>query len=72
VSDLTVTELRERLDLLLAAERKILSGQSYQIGDRRLQRADHSSVAAEITQIRGELRRRQVGRGGRLYRGVPR
>ena len=42
---------QQRLDLYLAAEAKILSGQSVRFGDRQLQRADLSEVRAEIGRL---------------------
>lgn len=51
----TVQQLRARLDVYVAAEAKILGGQSYQIGDRRLQRADLAEVRAEIRQLSQQI-----------------
>lgn len=47
--------LTERLELYREAERKILSGVEYQIGDRRLRRPDLSAVRAAIQDLEDEI-----------------
>ncbi|MBR2519740.1 MAG: hypothetical protein IKE46_08150 [Selenomonadaceae bacterium] len=47
--------LTERLELYREAERKILSGAEYQIGDRRLRRPDLSAVRAAIQDLEDEI-----------------
>ena len=47
--------LTERLELYREAERKILSGVEYQIGDRRLRRPDLSAVRAAIAELEDEI-----------------
>jgi len=58
-----------RLDAYLAAEAKILGGQSVQFGERKLQMADLAEVRREISRLQlivaGELRT-ESGRGGRF------
>lgn len=47
--------LRERLQMYYEAERKILSGVEYQIGDRRLRRPDLTSLRNAITALEDEI-----------------
>lgn len=47
--------LKSRLDLYLEAERKILSGQEYTIGSRRLVRADLHEVRAVIENLSDQI-----------------
>lgn len=47
--------LTERLQMYREAERKILQGVEYQIGDRRLRRPDLSQVRAAITALEDEI-----------------
>lgn len=59
----------DRLQLYLAAEAKILGGQSVRMGDRQLQRADLSEVRAEIRMLQAAVARETAataGRGGRF------
>jgi hypothetical protein len=70
----TVEQLRDRLTLYVAAEAKILAGQSYQLGDRRLQRADLAEVTGEIRRLSSEIARAESsasGARGRLRYGMP-
>lgn len=64
---LTIDQLKARLTAYLAAEVKILEGQSYQIGDRRLQRADLSEVRSEISRLEAQINQaeRSAATGGR-------
>lgn len=48
MAGLTLAQAEAQLALYLAAEAKILSGQSYRIGDRELRRADLAEVQAGI------------------------
>lgn len=50
---MTTRELRqrERLNMYLEAEKAILSGQSYTIGNRTLTRADLAAVQKEIDKL---------------------
>ena len=48
-------ELKERLQMYREAERKILQGVEYQIGDRRLRRPDLSAVRAAIKDLEDEI-----------------
>ncbi len=59
----------DRLTLYLAAEAKILSGQSVRFGDRQLQRADLEFVQKQIAALQAEVNREAAsaaGRGGRF------
>ena len=47
--------LTERLQMYREAERKILQGVEYQIGDRRLRRPDLSQVRAAIAELEDEI-----------------
>ena len=49
MAGITLTTAQAQLDLYLAAEAAILSGQEYVIGTRRLKRPDLSMVQAGIT-----------------------
>lgn len=59
----------QRLDLYLAAEAKILSGQSVRFGDRQLARAELAEVRDEIARLQAAVAREKAaaaGRGGRF------
>lgn len=75
MSAFTLQQLRDRLTLYVTAEAKILSGQSYQLGERRLQRADLAEVTAEIRRLSSEIARAEstaASRGrGAIRFGVP-
>lgn len=74
MSAFTAQELRDRLALYVTAEAKILAGQSYQLGERRLQRADLAEVSAEIRRLASEVARAESAAGGgrgRLRYGMP-
>ena len=55
-----------RLDAYLAAERKILQGQSVRFGDRELRRADLAEIRKEIGLLQAVVSRDLTGRGGRF------
>ena len=60
---------QQRLDAYIAAEAKILSGQSVRLGDRHLQRADLAEVRKEIALLQTAVAREAAalsGRGGRF------
>jgi hypothetical protein len=67
----TIADAKERLANYLLAEAKILKGQSYQIKDRTLTRADLRWVQNEIRRLQAEVTRLEGG-GMRVKRGVPR
>ncbi|MFM1991330.1 MAG: hypothetical protein RJA99_4287 [Pseudomonadota bacterium] len=70
----TLQQLRDRLTLYLEAEAKILSGQSYQLGDRRMQRADLSEVRQQIDVLSSQIARLESAAGstrGRMRFGLP-
>lgn len=47
--------LKQRLELYLNAERKILSGQSYRVGSRELTRANLAEVRAVIDDLSSQI-----------------
>ena len=47
--------LKQRLELYLDAERKILSGQSYRVGSRELTRANLAEVRAVIDDLSNQI-----------------
>lgn len=58
-----------RLDMYLAAEAKILSGQSVRLGDRQVDMADLADVRKQITILQAAVDRESLngsGRGGRF------
>lgn len=60
---------QQRLDLYLAAEQKILLGQSYRIGDREVRRADLAEIRREIALLQAAVSRERsiaAGRAGRF------
>ena len=58
--------VKNRLAMYLEAERKILlSGQSYQIGDRTLTRADLKEVRAIIDDLTAQIDAMEQGSGRR-------
>jgi hypothetical protein len=61
---------QQRLDAYLAAEAAVLKGQSYQIGDQRLEKADLAEIRRAIASLRAELARENgpPGMGGLRYR----
>lgn len=77
MSALTTQQLRDRLQLYLAAEAKILSGQEYRIGDRLMKRADLDTVRSEINRLQVQIEQSEAadaaaaGRSRRIRYGVP-
>ena len=62
--------LKTRLQMYYEAERKIANGAAeYQLGDRRLRRADLSSVRNAINDLEAEIELLESG-GGRVKRCV--
>lgn len=75
---MTTQQLKDRLAAYLAAETKILSGQEYTIGDRRMKRADLAEVRAEIKALIAQIDAAEAadgaaatGRSRRMAFGVP-
>ncbi|GAB3755136.1 primosomal replication protein PriB/PriC domain protein [Lysobacter olei] len=64
----TVNE--QRLTNYLAAEQKILLGQSYRMGDREVRRADLAEIRAEIARLQSLVAREkaQAAGGGSGFR----
>lgn len=67
-----LTDAQEMYDLYLAAEKKILSGQSYTVGPRTLTRADLKEVVRERKAWKRVLDRLSGTGGMKVTRGVPR
>ena len=65
---------QSKLASWLEAEDKVASGQSYQVGSRRLARADLAEIRKEIQHWQGEVDRLIAGRGrgARVIRIIPR
>lgn len=60
---------KTRLDAYVAAEARILGGQSVRMGDRQLQQADLAEVRQEIARLQAAVAREEsaaAGRGGRF------
>jgi uncharacterized small protein (DUF1192 family) len=70
----TLQEAQDMLNLWIAAEKAVATGQSYKIGTRSLQRADLSEIAQRIKYWRSEVARLTNNRkpGARVMRVVPR
>lgn len=61
---MTIEILKNRLDMYLEAERKILLGsQSYKIGDRELTRADLSTIRKIIDDLSAQIDSLEFKRG---------
>jgi len=71
--DTPLAEARRDLALWKAALRAIATGQEYQIGTRRLRRADLKECRAMVAYYEGEVDRLRCGRsrGARVMRFVP-
>ena len=53
------TVITERLELYYEAERKVLRGQSYTIGNRQLTRANLAEIRKAIKELESELEQMQ-------------
>ena len=75
---ISAAKAREHLDVWLEAESAIATGQSYQIGNRSLTRANLADVRRQIDYWRGLVERAEAEEAGaklravRAYRIVPR
>lgn len=67
---------QRKLNLWLDAEEKVATGQSYQIGNRMLTRADLKQIREQMEYWAGKLQEAEVesrtGGRNRVYRGVSR
>jgi hypothetical protein len=63
----TLERLKSRLQLYYEAETAVLSGQSYRIGTRTLQRADLAQIRQAIKELEAqiEMLERSAGRSAR-------
>lgn len=70
----TLEEAKTSLAMWIEAEAAVATGQSYQIGTRRLTRASLREIAERIRFWRNEVERLQSrrGKGMRVMRAVPR
>lgn len=68
----TVKECKERLKIWLEAEAAIATGQSYTIGNRKLERANLSQVREQIKFWQNELAKAEARENGRGRRRVTR
>lgn len=68
----TEEEVKERLKMWLDAEAAVATGQAYQIGSRRLDRANLYQIREQIRFWMKELQKVQGGRRRRVTRVVPR
>lgn len=50
-----MSDTQARLDLYLAAEARVLSGQTVRLGERQITYADLAEIRKAIAQLRGEL-----------------
>lgn len=66
MSGLTQAQAQTQLDLYLAAEAKVLAGQEYEFGNRRLKRADLGEIREGIKYWNGEVQRLAGGAGVRV------
>lgn len=60
---MTVQELERRLSLYLDAEAAVLRGQEYEIGDRRLRRADLAEIRKTIDDLQIQIDSMQLKTG---------
>jgi hypothetical protein len=76
MSAFTLEQARTQLNMWLEAERVVATGQSYQIGSRRLERANLLHIREQIKMWRREVERLEAiasGKGSRrVIRVVPR
>lgn len=66
MAGITLAQAEARLTEYMSAESKVLSGQEYQIGERRLKRADLAEIRAGINHWQGMVDR--LARGSRGFR----
>lgn len=64
--------LEKRLNAYYDAEMAVLTGQSYQIGTRRLTRADLSEIRKAIDSLETELSNIENGGKRKIFRVLPR
>lgn len=66
MAGLTQADAQARLDQYMDAEAKVLSGQEYQIGARRLKRADLAEIRDGIAYWNGMVNKLANGAGARV------
>lgn len=75
MSWISLEEAKEMLRGWIEAERSVMSGQSYRIGNRQLTRTNLSEIAERIKYWRNEVAKLESGRKGggmKVMRAVPR
>lgn len=68
---ITLSQAEAQLAVWLAADAAVASSQSYQIGDRRLTKADAAAISAKISFWNTQVIRLSRGGGIRLRGAVP-
>lgn len=68
MAGITLTTAQTRLDDYLAAEKAVLDGQAYQIGNRSFRRADLSEIREGIKFWNGQVETLSAGGGRRGIR----
>lgn len=66
MAGLTQAQAEAQLALYMDAEQKVLTGQEYQIGSRRLKRADLAEIRDGITYWNGQVHKLSNGAGARV------
>lgn len=75
MSWISLEEAKSMLQGWIEAERSVMSGQSYRIGNRQLTRTNLSEIAERIKYWRNEVAKLESGRKGggmKVMRAVPR
>lgn len=65
MAGITLTQAEAQLALYLAAEAKVLSGQSYEIAGRKMTRADLETIQSGITTWNERVRQLSAASSGR-------
>ena len=66
MAGLTQAQAEAQLALYMTAEEKVLSGQEYTIGSRRMRRADLAEIRDGITYWNGQVQKLSNGNGARV------
>lgn len=64
----TITEAKARLQMWLEAETAVATGQSYQMGSRKLERANLYQIREQIKMWRGEVERLERNNRRKTFR----
>lgn len=71
MAGITLEQAQTHLDLWLKADIAVATGQSYEIGSRKLTRADASEIRKNINYWSAKVRSLSSGRGMVFSQGVP-